>query len=67
VRIRGKNNQLETKTGSVTRTLNQIDVEEKRAKELAKTSERLKVLNQIEKFREERMQKELLIYEMQKM
>lgn len=50
---------VETQTGSVTRTLGEMMIQESRKKEMAKTTERLKVLEQLEKYREERMQKEL--------
>ena len=65
VRIRGKN-CVESKTGSVTRTLREQDSRDRRAQELKKTTERIKVLEQIEKYREERMAKELAMYEMEK-
>jgi len=66
VRIRGKNNAIETRNGSVSRTLKQLGKEEVRAREFQKTSERLRVLEQIERFREERMAKELLMYELER-
>lgn len=42
VRIRGKNNQVETRTGSVTRTLDELSEQESRRKEMQKASQRLK-------------------------
>ena len=38
VRIRGKNNQVETRTGSVTRTMDELSEAESRRKEMAKAS-----------------------------
>jgi len=44
VRIRGKNNQIETRTGSVTRTLDELSDADSRRRELLKASQRLKQL-----------------------
>ncbi|CDW78383.1 kinesin motor domain containing protein [Stylonychia lemnae] len=66
VRIRGKNNLIETKTGSVTRTLNEIQEQEQHKKDIQKTTERLKVLEKLEKYREEKLKKEIEQYEEQK-
>lgn len=57
----------ETQTGSVTRTLGEIMIQESRKKEIAKTTERLKVLEKLEKYREDRMKKELEQFEMERM
>ncbi len=67
VRIRGKNNFVETKTGSVTRTLNEINEEQNRRKEIAKAAERLKMLEKLEDYREKKMQQEIEILEMERM
>lgn len=67
VRIRGKNNNFETKTGSVTRTLNEIQEQEQQRRDMQKTTERLKVLEKLEKYREERLRKELEQFEEQKL
>jgi len=56
VRIRGKNNELITKTGSVSRTLGEIDIEKKRKAELKAATYRLKMLEKLEDYREEKMQ-----------
>ena len=66
VRIRGKNNILETKTGSVTRTNNQIEIINKRKQEIEKTTERLRVLEQLEKYREDRINQEIEKYELER-
>ncbi len=47
----------------MTRTLNQIDEQESQRREIAKTTERLKVLEKLEKYREERLKKEIAQYE----
>lgn len=50
---------IQTKTGSVTRTLDELSEHELRKKDIARTTERLKVLEQLEKFRENKMRQEL--------
>ena len=55
MRIRGKNNVYETKTGSVTRTMEELTEDRKRKKEIAKAAERLKMLEKLEEYREEKM------------
>ena len=59
MRIRGKNNQVETRTGSVNRTMEQLNEAELRRKEMARASERLKQLEKLERYREERLQREI--------
>jgi hypothetical protein len=59
VRVRGKNNEAVTKTGSVTRTLGEIDGERSRRQELAKAAGRLRMLEKLEDYREEKMAKEI--------
>ena len=59
VRIRGKNNMVHTKAGSVRRTLAEEAEEGTREKEIKIAQRRLKTLERIEKYREERMQREL--------
>ena len=66
VRIRGKNNVYETKTGSVTRTMDELQEQMTKRKEIEKTTERLKLLEKIEKFREEKMRKEIENYELER-
>ena len=44
MRIRGKNNFIETRTGSVTKTMEEIDEEKKNRRELSHATQRLKVL-----------------------
>ena len=63
MRIRGKNNFIQTKTGSVTRTLSEMQEEEQRKREIAKTTERLQVLERLEKYREDRLKQEIEIFE----
>jgi hypothetical protein len=67
VRIRGKNNFVETKTGSVTRTLNEIGEEMNRRKEIAKAADRLKMLEKLEEYREKRMAQEIELLEIERM
>ena len=55
VRIRGKNNQVETRTGSVTRTMEELTEQDSRKREMQKASQRLKQLEQLERYREERL------------
>ena len=66
VRIRGKNNFVETRTGSITRTLGQQDENSKLKKELKEGRKRLQVLEQLEQYREEKVRKEMLMLEMQR-
>ena len=53
----------ETKTGSVSRTLDELQQDEMRKREMAKTSERLKVLERLEKYREDRLKREIEQFE----
>ncbi len=66
MRIRGKHNNFETRTGSVTRTLDEQSDHEYRKKELMKANERLKQLEKLERYREERLQREVAMYEEQR-
>ena len=66
VRIRGKNNYVETRAGSITRTLGQQDDSSKLKKELKEGRKRLQVLEQLEQYREEKVRKEMLMLEMQR-
>ena len=59
VRIRGKNNFLEHKTGSVTRTMDEVIEEKERRREISKAANRLKMLEKLEVYREQKMQKEI--------
>ena len=52
VRIRGKNNFVETKTGSVTQTMDDLDLERKKKQEIAKAANRLRMLEKLEDYRE---------------
>lgn len=55
VRVRGKNNEIITKTGSVSRTIGEIDNERKRKAELKAATYRLKMLEKLEDYREDKM------------
>ena len=55
VRIRGKNNFLEHKTGSVTRTMDEVLEEKDRKREISKAANRLKMLEKLEVYREQKM------------
>lgn len=59
VRVRGKNNEIITKTGSVSRTIAEIDNEKKRKAELKAATYRLKMLEKLEDYREDKMQREI--------
>ena len=63
MRIRGKNNMISTKTGSVTKTLEEMNDFEAKKSEMARTTERLRVLEKLEKYREDKMRRELEMYE----
>ena len=63
MRIRGKNSAYETRTGSVSRTLNEVQALEAQRREVARTTERLRVLEKLEKYREERLQREIELFE----
>lgn len=52
VRTRGKNNYVQTRTGSVTQTMGEMELQRKQKRELSQATKRLKVLEQIEEFRE---------------
>ena len=58
IRIRGKNNMVHTKAGSVRRTLAEEAEEGAREAEIKKAQGRLRTREKIEKYREERMQRE---------
>lgn len=47
----------------MTRTLNEIQEQEQQRRDIAKTTDRLKVLEKIEKYREERLKKEIEQFE----
>ena len=55
MRVRGKNNEIITKTGSVTRTIGEMDNEKKRKAELKAATYRLRMLEKLEDYREEKM------------
>ena len=59
VRIRGKNNQVETRTGSVTKTLDEVSDAENRRREMFKAADRLRQLEKLERYREERLAREI--------
>lgn len=59
VRIRGKNNDVARHTGSVTRTMNEMGEERKRKQEIAKAANRLKMLEKLEEYRENKMNQEI--------
>ena len=63
VRIRGKNNALETQTGSITRTMDEIGQERKRKQEISKAANRLKMLEQLEGYRENKINAEIAALE----
>jgi hypothetical protein len=63
VRIRGKNNQVETRTGSVTKTMEEISDADHRRREMFKAADRLRQLEKLERYREERLAREINIYE----
>ena len=55
VRIRGKNNDMQRVTGSVTRTMQDMGEERKRKTEISKAANRLKMLEKLEEYRENKM------------
>ena len=59
VRIRGKNNEQIRQTGSVTRTMDEITEERKRKQEISKAANRLKMLEKLEEYRENKMNQEI--------
>jgi hypothetical protein len=50
----------------VTKTLGELDHHRKQKKELSQATQRLKVLGQLEQYREEKIQKEMLQLEMKR-
>ena len=64
--MRGKNNNMETRTGSVTKTLGEIDASKKQRREISQATQRLKVLEQLEQYREEKVAQEMMVLEMQR-
>lgn len=59
VRIRGKNNAMERHTGSITRTMDEIGDERKKKQEISKAANRLKMLEKLEEYRENKMNQEI--------
>lgn len=55
MRIRGKNNDVARHTGSITRTMNDLTEERKRKQEISKAANRLKMLEKLEEYRENKM------------
>ena len=66
VRIRGKNNFVETKTGSVTQTMDDLDLERKKKQEIAKAANRLRMLEKLEDYREQKMAQEIELLELER-
>ena len=67
VRIRGKNNELAKHTGSITRTMNEMGEERKRKQEIAKAANRLKMLEKLEEYRENKMNQEIAALEAERL
>ena len=59
VRIRGKNNHMQKHTGSISQTMEEMGEERKRKQELVKAANRLKMLEKLEEFRENKMMSEI--------
>lgn len=66
VRTRGKNNHVQTRTGSVTQTMGEMETKRKQKRELSHATKRLKVLEQIEDFREKKIAQEMMLLEAQR-
>ena len=59
MRIRGKDNSMQKHTGSITRTLDEMGEERKRKQEISKAANRLKMLEKLEEYRENKMNAEI--------
>jgi len=59
IRVRGKNNEVVSKTGSVTRTIGEIDQEKRQKQDLKSAAHRLRTLEKLEDYREAKMQREI--------
>jgi hypothetical protein len=57
---------METRTGSVNKTLGELDNSKKQRRDYSEASKRLKVLEQLEQYREEKVAQEMMILEMQR-
>lgn len=57
---------MDVRTGSVTKTLGEIDRKKKDKRELSQATQRLKVLEQLEQYREEKIAQEMMVLEMQR-
>ena len=57
---------VEQRKGSVTRTMNEMQENEWRLKEMAKTNKKLEVLEKLERYREDKMMKEMAVFEEEK-
>lgn len=66
VRMRGKHGVYRTTQGDVNRTLDEAEATELRKRELRKANERLKKLEQLEKYKEEKMRRQYELIEEQK-
>jgi hypothetical protein len=66
VRTRGKNNHVQTRTGSVTQTMGEMDMKRMQKRELSHATKRLKVLEQLEEFREKKIAQEMMLLEAQR-
>jgi len=66
VRIRGRNNFVEEKTGSISRTLSQQDDSKRMKHEVKEGRKRLQALEQLEQYREDKVRKEMYLLDMQR-
>jgi hypothetical protein len=67
VRIRNKNNVATSQMGSMSQTLDEQQRTEKKRRDLSHATQRLKVLEQLERYREEKVQHELAMLELQRL
>ena len=66
VRIRTKNNMASNQLGSMSQTLDQQEKTNKKKRDLSQATQRLKVLEQLEQYREEKVRNEMMLLEMQR-
>lgn len=64
--MRGRNNEIISQTGSVTRGGSEIERDLKRKKDMKMAAHRLKQLEKLEDYREEKMQREMEVLEQER-
>lgn len=66
VRIRGKNNIATSHMGSMSQTLDEQERTKKKRRDMSQATQRLKVLEQLEQYREDKVKQEMMKLELQR-